>query len=92
MIMGLFFTLLYIATAYLSPSELFGALAPYHLELIVAAIAFLFSIPSFPTGLLRQPQMLAIAGMLMAVFISLLLTGWLRTEWRLGFSTGCLRL
>jgi len=77
--MGLFLTLLYILTAYLSPATLFGALAPYHLELVLAVVALLFSIPSFPPGLFRQPQMLAIAGMLMAVFVSLLLTGWFRS-------------
>jgi O-antigen ligase len=74
--MGLFLTLLYILTAYLSPSTIFGPLAPYHLELVMAVILLILSIPSFPKGLFRQPQMLAIGGMLAGVFISLVLTGW----------------
>ena len=74
--MGLIVTLLYILTAYLSPPTVFGPLAAFHLEFILAVIALLVSIPFLPRDLLKQPQMLAISGMLFAVFMSRLFTGW----------------
>ena len=75
--MGLIVTLLYILTAYLSPPTVFGPLAAFHLEFILAVIALLVSIPFLPRDLFKQPQMLAISGMLFAVFMSRLFTGWL---------------
>ena len=76
--MGLLLTLLYILTAYLSPGILFGPLAQYHLEIIIAALALLASLPSLPgSGLLRAPQTFAILGMAIAIVFSLMLTGWI---------------
>lgn len=75
--MGLFFTLLYILIAYLSPSEVFGPLAEFHVEVIVAALALLVSLPKLlRSDFLGEPQTLAIAGMSFAVFMSLLFSGW----------------
>ena len=76
--MGFALTLLYILTAYLSPGILFGPLAQYHLEIIIAAAALLASVPSLSgSGILRAPQTLAIVGMAFSIVVSLMLTGWI---------------
>ena len=76
--MGMFFTLLYLLIGYLSPGVLFGSLAAYHIEIVVAAVAVIVSVPALlESNLLRQPQILAIAGMTFAVFCSLAASGWL---------------
>ena len=43
--MGLFFTLLYIFTAYITPKVLFGDLAEYRIELIVIILAIVTTLP-----------------------------------------------
>lgn len=76
--MGLFFTLLFIFTAYLGPQTLFGSLADYHIEVIIAVIAFICSIPSLQGAHLSNlRQTYAIAGMCFAVFASILFIGWI---------------
>ena len=76
--MGLFFALLYILTAYLSPPVVFGPLAEYHAEILIAALATIVSIPAFlESNLLRLPQTIAIGGMTFAVFASLVAGGWI---------------
>ena len=76
--MALFFTLLYILTAYLSPGVLFGDLAEFRIELIFAALALLTSIFALQgSGLSRVPQAFAILGICAAVFISIIFSGWL---------------
>ena len=74
--MGLFFTLLYILTAYLAPDTLFGALAEYRVQLIIAILALVASIPSLQqSSLTRMPQTYALIGMWIAVFMSYLFNG-----------------
>jgi len=74
--MGLFFTLLYILTAYLAPDTLFGALAEYRVQLIIAILGIIFSIPSLQqSNLTRTPQTFALIGMWVAVFMSYLFNG-----------------
>ena len=76
--MGLILTLLYILTAYLSPGILFGELAQYHLEIMLAVAALLASLPSLSrSGVLRAPQSLAICGMCFAIIASLVFGGWI---------------
>jgi hypothetical protein len=74
--MGLFLTLLYILTAYLGPETLFGPLAEYHVEVIIALLALIASLPSLPaSGLFRMPQTYALIGLCGAVFMSFLFNG-----------------
>ncbi len=74
--MGLFLTLLYILTAYLGPQTIFGPLAEYHIELIIAFLALVASIPHFHgSGVSRLPHTYALIGMSAAVFISYVLNG-----------------
>jgi hypothetical protein len=74
--MGLFFTLLYILNAYLAPDTLFGALVEYRVQLIIAILALIASIPSLQkNSLARIPQTYALIGMWVAVFMSYLFNG-----------------
>ena len=74
--MGLFFTLLYILTAYLGPTTVYGDLVEYRVQLITVALAVLFSIPSMPgSGLFRIPQTFAVIGMCWAVLFSFVFNG-----------------
>ena len=76
LIMGFALTLLYILTAYLSPTLLFGELAQYHFEVILAVLALLASLPSLPgSGISRAPQTYAIAGMGFAILASFVFAG-----------------
>jgi hypothetical protein len=74
--MGLFLTLLYILTAYLGPQTLWGPLADYHIEIIVAFFAMIASIPSMQSsGVFRLPQSFALIGMCVVVFLSFVFNG-----------------
>lgn len=76
--MGLFLTLLYILTAYLGPWTLWGPLYEFHIEIILAALAFATSVPRLQDSkLLTIPQSYALVGMCIAVFCSMVMTGWL---------------
>ena len=56
--MGLFFTLLYILIAYLAPATVFGSLAEYHVEVIIAILTLICSIPSLQqSSLTRIPKL-----------------------------------
>ena len=69
--MGLFFTLLYILTAYLGPQTLFGALADYHVQVIIFVIAMMGSILSVQgSGISRISQSYSLLMMCAAVFLS----------------------
>ena len=75
--MGFFLTLLYIATAYLGPATLFGPLAGAHIGLILAGLVLLVSLPSLQGATIwKTPQSLALIGLALATFMSLLVTGW----------------
>lgn len=71
--MGFFLTVLYLVTSYLTPAVLFGPLAQYRIELILAALVLLVSMPKMTRSFaFRTPQALALAGLSVAVFISML--------------------
>jgi O-antigen ligase len=71
--MGFFFTLLYFVTYYLTPDVLFGPLAHFRIELIFAALVLIVSLPNL-TGsfIFKAPQSLALIGLAIAVFFSML--------------------
>ena len=76
--MGFFFTLLYITTAYVTPPVLFGPLAEYHIEVVLALLAVLCSISSIgSTNVFRTPQSWAVVGITLAAAVSIAQTGWL---------------
>jgi hypothetical protein len=73
--MGFVLSVLYFVTYYLTPRVLFGPLAPYRIELIIAVFLMLVSAPKLMLGsfVLKSPQSLALAGLAMAVFLSVLI-------------------
>ncbi len=76
--MGLFFTTLFIFTAYLSPQIVFGNLSLYHIEIVIAILALVFSVFSGGgSGIFRMPQTYAIVGLSAAVALSIIFSGWL---------------
>ena len=75
--MALGLTLLYILAAYLGPATLFGPIAEFHVEIIIAVLVILTSVPNLSTARLLSVPTLAIGGVSFAVFVSLLLSGWM---------------
>jgi O-Antigen ligase len=74
--MGLFLTLLYLLIAYIGPQTIFGPIAEYHIEIVIAFLALVASLPSLhESTVARLPQTYAVIGMSCAVFISYLLNG-----------------
>jgi hypothetical protein len=75
--MGFALAVLYLVTTYLGTDTVFGPLDAYHVELIIAALVFLVSLPSLPGSFtLKTPQALSLMGLAAAVFMSVLMTGW----------------
>lgn len=71
--MGFVLSILYFLIYYLTPTYLFGSLAQYHIELILAVLLLLVSLPSLiGSFLFKTPQALALVGMSFAVFLSIL--------------------
>ena len=71
--MGVILSLLYLVTYYLTPVTVFGALAAYRIQLILAILVVLFSIPALlKSFIFRIPQSLALFGMAFAVPISII--------------------
>ncbi len=71
--MGFILSILYLVTYYLSPDTLFGPLAVYRVEFILAAILVLVSLPALPGSFLgKTPQSLALVGLAIAVLMSVL--------------------
>ena len=69
--MAFFLTLLYILTAFVSPPVLFGEFHQYHVEIIIAVLALLSSIPSLAgSGFLQLPQTLALFVLWVIIVIS----------------------
>jgi hypothetical protein len=72
--LGFVLSVLYFVTNYLTPDTLFGPLAAYRVELILAVLIVLVSmhlvIRSF---ILKTPQSLALIGLALAVFLSVLI-------------------
>ncbi len=75
--MGFALTILYLVTYYLNPFTVFGQLAWYHTEVIVAVLVVLFSLPALLRSFLfKTSQSVAVLGMGAAIFFSILVTGW----------------
>ena len=71
--MGFILSVIYFVTYYLTPTLLFGALAQYRIELILAVLILLVSAPKLMrTFAFKTPQALALAGLALAVFLSIL--------------------
>lgn len=71
--MGFVFSIVYFFSNYLTPAYLFGSLASLHIEVILAALVLLVSLPALVRSfLLKIPQSLALIGLGIAVFLSVL--------------------
>ncbi len=71
--MGFVLSLLYFVTYYLTPEVVFGPLAPYHVELILAALVTFVSLPGLMHSFIfKTPQSLALIGLAVAVLMSVL--------------------
>lgn len=71
--MGFVLTILYLITNYLTPATIFGPLAAYRVELILAVLIFLVSLHKLlQSSILKTPQFLALMGLALAVFASVL--------------------
>jgi len=76
--MRFFLSLLFIFTAFMSPPVIFGPLAPYHIEIIIAALAFFLSIPELlSSGLLLSPKIWALVFLGLSVVLSIASSGWI---------------
>ncbi len=76
--MGLFFTIVYIITAYLAPITVWGDLAQYHIEIVIAILALLFSMFSASgSNVMKLPQSWAIIGLCFAVAMSHIGNKWI---------------
>ena len=74
--MGFVLTILYLVTNYLTPVTLFGPLAEYRIELILAALILLVSLPKLPGSFIfKTPQSLALIGLALATMLSVLVGG-----------------
>jgi hypothetical protein len=72
--MGFVLSILYFVTYYLTPPVLFGPLAVVRIELILAALVCLASLPALKKSLiLKTPQSLASVGLFLAGFMSVLI-------------------
>ena len=69
--MGFFLTLLYLVICYLTPQAIFGPLAAYRIELILALLVSVVSLPALSGSLIwKTPQSLALIGLMFSVFLS----------------------
>ncbi|WP_035358838.1 O-antigen ligase family protein [Edaphobacter aggregans] len=76
--MGLFLTLLYIFTAYMGPWTVWGPVAEFHIQIILAALALVASLHGIQRSkIFIIPQTYALLGICSAVIISGVMTGWL---------------
>jgi O-antigen ligase len=75
--MGFVLCIFYFVVYYLSPPTVFGPLAAFHVELILAALVLLISLPKIIRSfIIKTPQSLALMGLAFATFLSILMTGW----------------
>ena len=72
--MGFVLSILYFATNYLTSATLFGPLAAYRIELILAGLVLIVSLPKLSQSfILKTPQSLALIGLMFAAFMSVLI-------------------
>ena len=71
--MGFVLSILYLVTSYLTPATLFGPLAAYRIELILAVLVLVVSLPALTKSfILKTPQSLALIGLAIATVLSVL--------------------
>jgi O-antigen ligase len=71
--MSFILSVLYFVTYYLTPPVLFGPLAAYRIELILAVLIFFVSLPALTKSfILKTPQSLALIGLAFAVLMSVI--------------------
>ena len=74
--MGIFFSLFYIVTACIAPGIVLGEYAQYHLQLGIAAIALVCSLPGAgKVGLTRMPQFYAVIAVTIIIALSMIFIG-----------------
>jgi hypothetical protein len=72
--MGFILSVLYFVTYYLTPATLFGPLAAYRVEFILAVLVFLVSLPRLRGSMiLKTPQSVALIGLAIATSMSILI-------------------
>ncbi|HEY1580982.1 MAG TPA: O-antigen ligase family protein [Terracidiphilus sp.] len=72
--MGFVLSILYFLVYYLTPEVMFGSIAEYRLQLILAIILIIVSIPAFTrSNVFKTAQAPALAGLAFAVFMSMLI-------------------
>lgn len=76
--MGFVLSILYFVTCYLTPEVVFGPLARFRIELIIAVLVFFASIGKLPKSfIMKTPQSLALIGLAFAAMMSILVgTRW----------------
>lgn len=71
--MGFILSILYFLVYYLTPEVMFGSLAEFRVQLILAIILIIVSIPAFTrSNVFKTAQAPALAGLAFAVFMSML--------------------
>lgn len=72
--MGFVLTILYLLTYYLTPTVIFGSLAEYRVELVLAGVIALVSVPALSgSGVGKTAQLPALVGLAFATFMSVLI-------------------
>ena len=72
--MGVVLSVLYFITYYLTPATVFGPLAAFRVELILAAIILFVSLPALMRSFIgKTPQTLALIGLAFAVLLSVVI-------------------
>lgn len=72
--MGFALSVLYILICYLTPVALFGSLAQFRIEMFLAILILFISLPKMMRSfVLKAPQALALLGLAVAVFLSVLI-------------------
>jgi hypothetical protein len=72
--MGFVLSILYFVTYYLTPTEIFGPLAQYRIQLIIAVLVMLVSIPAvIRSPFKRTSQSVALIGLSISTFLSILI-------------------
>jgi O-antigen ligase len=72
--MGFVLSIFYFVTYYLTPTVIFGPLAVYRVELIIAILVFIISLPRMVgSSIFKTPQFAAVIGLAFAAFLSVLI-------------------
>ena len=71
--MGFVLSIFFFVTYYLTPVALFGPLASYHIQSVLAILLLFVSLPKLPGSIiLKTPQTIALIGLATACFLSVL--------------------